>query len=59
VLGHAAYDLVSLLQDARIDVPEQLELTLLTRYIKARARGRRALRSRRLRRALRHHVGAA
>jgi tRNA threonylcarbamoyl adenosine modification protein YjeE len=36
VLGPAAYDLVSLLQDARIDVPEQLELSLLTRYIKAR-----------------------
>jgi hypothetical protein len=36
VLGPAAYDLVSLLQDARIDVPEQMELTLLTRYIKAR-----------------------
>jgi tRNA threonylcarbamoyl adenosine modification protein YjeE len=36
VLGPAAYDLVSLLQDARIDVPEQLELTLLTRYIRAR-----------------------
>lgn len=36
VLGLAAYDLVSLLQDARIDVPEQLELALLTRYIKAR-----------------------
>jgi N-acetylmuramate 1-kinase len=36
VLGHGAYDLVSLLQDARIDVPEQLELALLTRYIKAR-----------------------
>ena len=36
VSGPAAYDLVSLLQDARIDVPEQLELTLLTRYIKAR-----------------------
>ncbi|HEY3890983.1 MAG TPA: tRNA (adenosine(37)-N6)-threonylcarbamoyltransferase complex ATPase subunit type 1 TsaE [Bradyrhizobium sp.] len=36
VLGPASYDLVSLLQDARIDVPEQLELTLLTRYIKAR-----------------------
>jgi N-acetylmuramate 1-kinase len=36
VLGPAAYDLVSLLQDARIDVPEQIELTLLTRYIKAR-----------------------
>jgi tRNA threonylcarbamoyl adenosine modification protein YjeE len=36
MLGPAAYDLVSLLQDARIDVPEQIELTLLTRYIKAR-----------------------
>ncbi|MDT7660367.1 MAG: N-acetylmuramate 1-kinase, partial [Pseudonocardiales bacterium] len=36
VLGPAAYDLVSLLQDARIDIPEQVELTLLTRYIKAR-----------------------
>ena len=36
VLGPAAYDLVSLLQDARIDVPEQIELALLTRYIKAR-----------------------
>jgi hypothetical protein len=36
VLGPAAYDLVSLLQDARIDVPEALELTLLGRYIKAR-----------------------
>jgi hypothetical protein len=36
VRGPAAYDLVSLLQDARIDVPEQLELVLLTRYIKAR-----------------------
>ncbi|MGA7804306.1 tRNA (adenosine(37)-N6)-threonylcarbamoyltransferase complex ATPase subunit type 1 TsaE [Bradyrhizobium sp.] len=36
VIGPAAYDLVSLLQDARIDVPEALELALLTRYIKAR-----------------------
>jgi hypothetical protein len=36
VLGPAAYDLVSLLQDARIDVPEALELALLGRYIKAR-----------------------
>jgi len=36
VLGPAAYDVVSLLQDARIDVPEQLELALLSRYIKAR-----------------------
>lgn len=36
VLGPGAYDLVSLLQDARIDVPEQLELALLSRYIKTR-----------------------
>jgi tRNA threonylcarbamoyl adenosine modification protein YjeE len=36
VLGPHAYDLVSLLQDARIDVPEELELALLPRYIKAR-----------------------
>jgi tRNA threonylcarbamoyl adenosine modification protein YjeE len=36
VLGPEAYDLVSLLQDARVDVPEALELTMLTRYIKAR-----------------------
>jgi N-acetylmuramate 1-kinase len=36
VLGPAAHDLVSLLQDARIDVPEQLELALFSRYIKAR-----------------------
>ena len=36
MLGPAAYDLVSLLQDARIDVPEPLELALLTRYIRAR-----------------------
>ena len=36
VRGPAAYDLVSLLQDARIDVPEPIELALLTRYIKAR-----------------------
>ncbi|WP_375413352.1 tRNA (adenosine(37)-N6)-threonylcarbamoyltransferase complex ATPase subunit type 1 TsaE [uncultured Bradyrhizobium sp.] len=36
VLGPAAYDLVSLLQDARIDVPEPFELAMLTRYMKAR-----------------------
>jgi N-acetylmuramate 1-kinase len=36
VLGPAVYDLVSLLQDARIDVSEQIELALFSRYIKAR-----------------------
>lgn len=36
LMGPAAYDLVSLTQDARVDVPEELELALLSRYIKAR-----------------------
>lgn len=36
VLGPESYDLVSLLQDARIDVPESIELALLGRYIRAR-----------------------
>jgi tRNA threonylcarbamoyl adenosine modification protein YjeE len=33
--GPAAYDLVSLLQDARLDVPESLEKDLLERYVAA------------------------
>jgi tRNA threonylcarbamoyl adenosine modification protein YjeE len=36
MLGPAPYDLVSLLQDARVDVPDQMEITLLGRYAKAR-----------------------
>jgi tRNA threonylcarbamoyl adenosine modification protein YjeE len=36
LMGPAAYDLVSLLQDARVDVPETLELALFARYVKAR-----------------------
>ncbi|QFR34558.1 tRNA (adenosine(37)-N6)-threonylcarbamoyltransferase complex ATPase subunit type 1 TsaE [Ancylobacter sp. TS-1] len=36
VMGPPGYDLVSLGQDARIDVPESLELALLGRYAKAR-----------------------
>ncbi len=36
VLGHPAYDLVSLGQDARIDVPAALELKLLAAYAGAR-----------------------
>ena len=31
-IGHPAYDLVSLLQDARLDVPEAVETTELDRY---------------------------
>jgi N-acetylmuramate 1-kinase len=36
VMGPAAYDLASLLQDARVDVPEQIELALLGRYVRGR-----------------------
>ncbi len=36
VMGAPAYDVASLLQDARVDVPEKLELTLLSRYMRAR-----------------------
>lgn len=36
MMGPTAYDLVSLLQDARVDVPEQMEIALLGRYVKAR-----------------------
>jgi aminoglycoside/choline kinase family phosphotransferase len=32
LIGPAAYDVASLLMDARVDVPEALELTLLSRY---------------------------
>ena len=35
VQGHPAYDLVSLLQDARIDVPAELEQALYARYVAA------------------------
>ena len=36
VMGPAAYDLASLLQDARVDVPELIEIALLGRYVKTR-----------------------
>ncbi len=36
VYGPPAYDLASLLQDARVDVPQQLELELLARYVRGR-----------------------
>jgi aminoglycoside/choline kinase family phosphotransferase len=35
VAAHPAYDLVSLLQDARRDVPAPLETTMITRYVTA------------------------
>lgn len=36
VMGPAAYDVVSLLQDARIDVPQNIETPLFDRYVTAR-----------------------
>lgn len=36
VLGHPAYDLVSLTQDARVDVPDELEMRLLGHYARLR-----------------------
>jgi tRNA threonylcarbamoyl adenosine modification protein YjeE len=36
VLGHPAYDVASLLNDARVDVPEMMEIALLARYSRAR-----------------------
>jgi len=42
MLGPAAYDLASLLQDARVDVPERMELELLGRYAQARRGSSRA-----------------
>jgi aminoglycoside/choline kinase family phosphotransferase len=36
VMGPAAYDLASLLQDARVDVPDTLEISLLGHYVKSR-----------------------
>jgi tRNA threonylcarbamoyl adenosine modification protein YjeE len=38
MIGPPAYDLASLLQDARVDVPEMMEIALLSRYIRARIR---------------------
>jgi tRNA threonylcarbamoyl adenosine modification protein YjeE len=38
VIGHPAYDVVSLAQDARVDVSEALELQLLARYALGRKR---------------------
>ncbi|MBY0381808.1 MAG: tRNA (adenosine(37)-N6)-threonylcarbamoyltransferase complex ATPase subunit type 1 TsaE [Xanthobacteraceae bacterium] len=36
VMGPASYDLVSLLQDARVDVPDAIEIPMLTRYVARR-----------------------
>jgi aminoglycoside/choline kinase family phosphotransferase len=53
-MGPAPYDLVSLLQDARVDVPDPLEIALLGRYVKARLGAGPGIRHHRLRATLRH-----
>lgn len=37
MMGPAAYDVASLLQDARVDVPELMEVALLSDYVRKRA----------------------
>ena len=58
VMGPAAYDLASLLQDARVDVSEQTELALLGRYVRGRSRTDPELRCRPIHQALRDARGA-
>ncbi|MGC1278183.1 MAG: phosphotransferase, partial [Xanthobacteraceae bacterium] len=36
LIGPPAYDVASLLQDARVDVPEKMEMALLGRYVRSR-----------------------
>jgi hypothetical protein len=36
LIGPAAYDVASLLQDARVDIPEAMEMALLGRYVRSR-----------------------
>ena len=38
MLGHPAYDVASLLQDARVSVPDDLELRLLSHYALTRGK---------------------
>jgi tRNA threonylcarbamoyl adenosine modification protein YjeE len=45
LFGPPAYDVVSLLQDARVDVPEQMEMALLGGYVRARQASDRSFRA--------------
>ena len=59
VMGPAAYDLASLLQDARVDVPEQIEVALLGRYVRGRAGPSPSFDAAAIHQALRHAGRAA
>jgi len=39
LMGPGAYDVASVLQDARVDIPETMEMALLGRYVRARLAG--------------------
>ena len=58
-MGPAAYDVASLLQDARVDVPEMMEIALLSRYTRARLSAERFFRCAGLRARLCHTGRAA
>ena len=58
-MGPAAYDLASLLQDARVDVPELMEVALLGRYVAGAREADADFDAGRLHPALRHAGGAA
>ena len=59
VWGHPAYDLVSLLQDARLDVPEAAERALFERYCLGAAKADPSFGRAQLRQSLRHPRRAA
>ena len=59
VMGPAAYDVASLLQDARVDVPELMEISLLSRYTRARLAAEPGFDAPGFRAALRDAGGAA
>ena len=59
VIGPPAYDLASLLQDARVDVPDDLEMRLAALYVRRRSAADPEFRRRALRRRLCGDGGAA
>ena len=59
VLGPAAYDLASLLQDARVDVPDTMEVSLLGRYVQKRREAQPGFDSAGFHQGLRDDGGAA
>ena len=59
MLGPAAYDLASLLQDARVDVPDTMEVSMLGRYVQKRREVAPGFRLAHVHQGLRNAGGAA